>query len=336
MNDPRQHHRQAIRAAVRIHEHLNGPASRADLEALPQGRWNELRQIHERLQLAQRRGWQAASRLVVNDLEYQIRRLTAELGAVREGLPQPEQHGFVCPASAIAADLLALNEEFEAVRIDLKQKTVQVHTAGIVLEDIDLGAFRIVLHWDRVGVGKAYQIWALQPNCPVGKSNVIHPHVESHTLCEGAGAPAIRKALASGRLLDFFVLVRQILETYNGSSPYVALSDWSGTEDVNCADCGCCVSSDDASSCERCEARVCSDCETTCQDCGHYLCSECSFRCADCSDAYCRSCLLDVPAADQLICESCHQQREETEDEDNQCEPDTTDAVCLGEAAVPA
>src|SRR5205085_12208461 len=196
----------------------------------------------------------------------------AELDSLRARLPQSSPPNQVSTAGTIAADLLALAGEFEAVAIDLKEKTIRVDTEGIVLEDVDLGAFRIVLHWERIGAGRAYDVVAIDPNCPVGRGNVTHPHVEDHQLCEGAGATAIRTALASGRLLDFFVMIRQILQTYNGGSAYVPLSDWSGSEDVTCTDCGCLMSSEDGCSCERCDARICTDCESSCRGCGRYVC----------------------------------------------------------------
>jgi hypothetical protein len=64
---------------------------------------------------------------------------------------------------------------------------------------------------------------------------VTHPHVCNGQLCEGDGAAPIKAALGSGRLLDFFVLVGQILETYNDASAHVTLDNWEGR---SCNDCG--------------------------------------------------------------------------------------------------
>ncbi len=41
-------------------------------------------------------------------------------------------------------------------------------------------------------------------------------------------------ALTEGRLLDFFMIVRQVLQTYSPDSPYVSLDDWYGRQ---CSDC---------------------------------------------------------------------------------------------------
>jgi hypothetical protein len=334
MNQLRQFHQQAIRAAIRIHEHLHDAARRANVDVLPNGRWDELGRVFQRFQLTQQRGWQAASDAVVMDLEYQLRRLMTELEVVRQSLPR--QRSYHDPASVIAADLLALADEFEAVRIDLKQKVLRVDTAGIVLEDVDLGAFRIVLHWERIGSRRAYEARALDPNCPAGRSDVTHPHVEDHLLCEGAGATAINEALASGRLLDFFMLVRQILETYNGNSAYVPLSDWSGDPDVTCDDCGYEMSAEDRSYCDRCDCSICGDCSTHCEGCDHHFCSGCTGVCSGCSDAFCRSCLTEVAATERRLCRFCLQRKDQPHDEDHQRETPAADTVCLGEAAVPA
>ena len=55
---------------------------------------------------------------------------------------------------------------------------------------------------------------ALDPSPAASNSETTHPHVQTNQLCEGDGRSAIRHAMREGRLLDFFVLVRQILQTY--------------------------------------------------------------------------------------------------------------------------
>jgi hypothetical protein len=326
--------RQAIRAAIRIHEHLRSPSCQTAKLALPVRSWDNVAALLARLHLVQSRGWQAAGQLVVSDLEYQLRRLIAELDSLRARLPgAPER---ISSAGTIAADLLALSEEFEAVAIDLKAKVLRVDTAGIVLEDVNLGPFQIVLHWERIAAGRAYEVVAVDPHCPAGRSDVTHPHVEDHQLCEGAGVTAIRTALASGRLLDFFLLVRQILETYNGGSAYVSLSDWAGSEDVTCADCGCFTSSEDCGCCERCDARICTNCESSCGDCGRYMCCECCALCAGCSRSFCQTCLNEAAARERRLCDSCLEKKEIAVDVQDNREAAAPDGVRLGEAAAPA
>jgi hypothetical protein len=274
----------------------------------------------------------------VASLNYQLRELARELEAVRMGLPAAQQTAGVSSASVIAADLLALPVEFEALHIDLKEKTVSVDTPSIVLEEVDLGPFQIVLRWERIGAGRAYLVKALEPNRARSKSNVTHPHVEDHNLCEGAGADAIRSALTSGRLLDFFLLIRQILETYNSRSPFVPLAEWGEGDDGStecCHDCGYDMSSDDGNNCESCDARICMDCTVNCQGCNRYVCSECSSTCSECERHFCQACLTE-DEHENLFCETCLQQRDQPTDEDNPTPAPAADAVCLGETAAAA
>jgi hypothetical protein len=337
MSTDQDFQRQAIRAAVRIHQHLCTPQAHARHVALPQPQWEEVSTLIRRFHFVHSRCWRAAAQTVASDLEYQLRRLSAELDSLRARLPAGSPLNKVSTAGVIAADLLALAGEFEAVAIDLKEKTVRVDTEGIVLEDVNLGAFRIVLHWERIGTGRAYDVVAIDPNRPAGRRDVTHPHVEDHQLCEGAGATGIRAALANGRLLDFFVMIRQILQTYNGGSAYVSLSDWSGSEDVTCTDCGCYTSSDESSTCDRCDARICSDCESTCRDCGRYICCECCGLCSKCSNNFCQTCLNEVADGQRLVCDGCQSNEEDSTDDVQDEQPaSAADAVCLGEAAVSA
>jgi hypothetical protein len=121
--------RVAIRAALRIHEHLGGPARQIDFGSLPTDRWQEIERAQRRLQHCQRRGWTAACEAVLNDLNYQLRYLVNALDAKRVALPAASVRTPVSPASAIAADLLVLGGKFEEVEIDLKHKLLRV-TAG--------------------------------------------------------------------------------------------------------------------------------------------------------------------------------------------------------------
>jgi len=59
--------------------------------------------------------------------------------------------------------------------------------------------------------------------------------VREEDLCEGEGRGPIQKAIRQGRFYDLFVLINQILQTYNGDSAYVPLSRWEGS---SCPDCG--------------------------------------------------------------------------------------------------
>ena len=149
--------RQAIRAAAQIHHHLCAPSDQAHV-ALPQGRWQELEAGFRRLHTIQSRSWRAASVCLASDLEYQLRRLAAELDSLRARLPQVVSHNPISQPSAIVSDLLALPQEFDSVEIDLKGKRICAITEAITLEEIQLGPFQIVLHWERIGAGRAYDV----------------------------------------------------------------------------------------------------------------------------------------------------------------------------------
>ena len=62
--------RQNLRAAVKIHEHLLGPARQPPLSDLPQAAWDELCRTGERLRYVQCRGWQVAAQSLRDDLHY--------------------------------------------------------------------------------------------------------------------------------------------------------------------------------------------------------------------------------------------------------------------------
>src|SRR5829696_7480298 len=119
MSTEQDFQRQAIRAAVRIHQHLCTPHTHARGIALPQPQWEEVSTLIRRFHFVQNRSWRAAGQTVASDLEYHLRRLAAELDSLRARLPQSSPPSKVSTAGTIAADLLALAGEFEALAIDL-------------------------------------------------------------------------------------------------------------------------------------------------------------------------------------------------------------------------
>jgi len=326
--------RQAIRAAVKIRERLTAPAWTEGLEHVPRREWETVRQAHWRLRQAESRGWSAAGREVLSDLDHHLMTLVARLQAFRTQLAAPLPASRVSSSRHIAADLAALEDEFERVQIDLGEKTVTVQTEPIVLEDLWLGPFDICLWWERIGVRRAYEVIAKDPQPPSGNDDVTHPHVRSNLLCEGEAAAPIQASLAGGRLFDFFLLVRQTLETYNSASPYVALRDWQGRR---CLDCGWNLDEDDASRCATCEGQLCGECSTYCEGCGEYFCRECSAACSACERSFCNHCLVDPPEAANRLCANCHKKEEESHDNEP---PDDAPAaiypLCLGQAAAAA
>ncbi len=339
--------RQALRAAVKIRDHLLGPTRCAQQAALPQDAWEELGRTMKRLRYTERLGWQAASQSLLVDFEYTAGRLQREIEVLRRNLASSCTPKLVTSASEIAADLIALEDEFESVELDLKARSATVLTASITLEDVSLGPFRIVLHWEHIGRTCAYVVSAEEPNCPAEREDITHPHVNDNHLCEGEGAAPIKAALSTGRLLDFFVLIRQILGTYNPESAHVSLANWHGG--VSCSGCGTSVSDDDYSSCERCDDRFCSDCTWSCNSCGDCICSNCSDSCAECDERFCNRCLTARAGTIVLLCKTCleAQQKDQIDDPKDEApvEPPASptppaitatapaaDSVCVGQA----
>jgi hypothetical protein len=343
--EPRK--RQAIRAALRIHDHLAGTSRLKGAVQLPTHEWEEVGGLAERLEFVLRRGWKAASDSLLIDLEHSLRRLRNQCDACQTNLPRSLVSARLAPPGEIVADILALDAEFDGLAINLEENLLHIETDPIVLEDTALGSFRIELRWALIGKERAYEVIAESPNTPENDEEVTHPHVRDRLLCEGEGAAPIRRALAEGRLLDFFTLVRQVLETYNPGSAYVELSRWNG---VTCKDCGYIMPGDGYGTCDRCEDPVCSECSVGCSRCDRYVCSSCSTSCEACDRLLCESCLQAEDRSGQLLCPTCLEEIQEESDDDERTQEDAApdaavcpasaapaaDALCLGQAPVPA
>jgi hypothetical protein len=267
---------------------------------------NYLQQLNtqtRKMSVALQRRWLAAAdrccacaHNLLNDTTYSISRV--------QQLPETSQRK--APTLALIVDeLRQLEDEFGGIEFDNKQNTVSVITEPITLEDVALGPFRIQLELDaleRLYYSSPYRIIALEPNGACSDESVTHPHVNGERLCEGDGCVAIRAAIEEGRICDFFVLVRNILNTYNPDSPYVSLSDWEGT---SCYDCGYTMSSEDTYYCERCGHDYCSDCSTYCRHCEETVCLGCSGQCSYCEEFVCPKCVGKCRECEEPFCPSC-------------------------------
>ncbi len=223
---------------------------------------------------------------------------------------------------------MALQDEFDVVEVDPETLKLSVHTDSIILEGISLGRFEIHLNGKRLLDAACYDVVALDPNPAVACDETTHPHVHARKLCEGDGWKVIREALAQGRLSEFFLIVSQILATYNADSAHVLLSEWDG---FLCAECGYTSSEDDAYSCNGCLSAPCSDCCSGCECCSDNYCRDCLERCPCCEEPACRGCLRECGRCGESVCrhcleepericptclESCHEEREVTETTD--------------------
>ena len=248
--------------------------------------------------------------------------------------------------------LFQLEQEFVEFNIDLDTKSISATTDNIVLKGMHFGLFEIKLFINKIPKlysESPYKIVALDPNPAGADSDVTHPHVSCENLCEGDGIIPIRKAIEQGRLCDFFMIITQILQTYNPDSPYVSLSDWEG---VSCYDCGYTVAGDDCYYCDNCQRDYCSSCSTYCQICDSTICLGCSFECPVCNQPVCKNCTAVCSECEETLCQdcineeglcnSCHEQRKENQDEELEEESTTPEAKpavhpdSMGQTRIPA
>jgi len=295
-------HKQLLRAAESIRAHLlRLSCTSADIY-LPEEHWSDCQSVVRQLRWAAKRGWNNCQTRLNERLEQRltscVERLQQAVGqlSIRSPRVRPPALGIVF------GELCALSDEFDGCAVDLTNATVSVITEPVVLEDIALGPFEIRLDWTRIGERRCYRVIALEPNPACEASDVTHPHVKSEQLCEGEGQEAICRALLSGRLSDFFQIVKQILDTYNGGSAYTSLSEWEG---ASCGDCGQFVSEDDRSSCEHCDQNLCLNCLEPCAGCEYWFCHSCTDPCHCCDARLCRSCHRSCDRCERVCCASC-------------------------------
>jgi hypothetical protein len=300
-----------IRAALAAYPH------RPRVLELPCTTSQKCQELARQIQRARGRGWELAAADLEVDLRYSLAQVRAELSVLDERLAAPTGVRPVASASEIYEDLVALEEEFATWSIDPRGKILAVTTSPIELEGIALGQFEVRLNWERIGDpgDLPYRCVALDPRPAAARDDVTHPHVRGQELCEGEGRAPIRRALAEGRVLDFFHLVSNLLQSYNPDSPYVTLVDWFARP---CADCGLLVDDEDEFACTECESRLCDECRRSCGTCGDSFCNDCLGPCEGCDDQFCSSCLPRCAECrarrcrncldDQERCERCHDQ----------------------------
>lgn len=298
-----------MRLALAIHEQLKTNESAAEHVALPEATWRHAEVLFRRMRRARQQGWRLAAKRLQRELRQTLCWLRDELTAI-DGQLEPA-HDESCRASAadIYADLVALHEEFDAVSFDLLGKTIAVTTEPIELDGVYLGPFEIRLAWGDLmdGHPRNYRVIAVEANPAASNEGVTHPHVQDEAVCEGEGKLPIRNSLEQGRLLDFFMIVANLLRTYNSDSPFVSLSEWHG---VPCADCGTTVADDEQWSCQRCGTTVCGECYYNCSDCSGTFCSACVTACAGCDESHCDECLKQCSRCHAEHCRACLKRQE--------------------------
>lgn len=282
-----------------------------------------IQSTQRKLELAISHRWLAAASRVSDAARNTMRDIPYFMGEVDQALATCGNQEP--PLRDIIGDLFQIRQEFEQVKYDHQQQTLSVVTDPIELDNIYLGEFEIVLKLGRLRESRhnnAYSVKALDPHPAATNSSVTHPHVSDEHLCEGDASAAIGSALANGRLCDFFLLCRSVLQQYNPSSPYVSLADWNGRP---CHECGSIVSDDETYWCSACENDFCSDCISGCRRCGESLCDGCLTECSACGDRVCHSCSTSCDDCGRSLCQTCLEEgrcpclEERKEEDDEQC-----------------
>jgi hypothetical protein len=341
-----------LKTAAAVHERLVDRKGNGESIQLPP--WENVSRLAKQVDLACRRGWHLAAAQLKQDLFHEIdcfRRRLESLLPELDGESNPVKK----PSAAdIYADLVALEDEFEEVAWDTDKQELQVTTAPINLDGMEFGRFQVCLELNSQRGGHSYHVVALDARPAASNESVTHPHVSNEELCEGDGRPAIRSALDSGRLLDFFTIVGRLLGTYAPGRAYVDLENWGGTP---CHDCGSSADDDERSNCEKCGATLCGDCGSLCSKCDTVFCAECISSCSTCDQTCCRACLDECQQCGRRVCTDCLEEgfcsrckpvepdHDDNEDEASTTSPEfsgapATDAALqshgLGQAAVPA
>lgn len=276
---------------------------------LPEYHWRRVADLARQIRRARAHGWQLAANELEGELAAVLPCVEQPLSTLRQRLAQRSTHDRTTMRTSYE-ELRALEDEYGGVEFDLDERWLAVATPAITLEGVYLGPFEIRLCWARSWTldSAAYRIIALEPHPAECREGVTHPHVSDETLCEGDGRPAIRQALAQGRLFDFFTLVTRILQTYNSESPYVELALWRG---ATCCDCGALVDDDDCSVCEKCGAAVCRECGRLCPTCDESFCYDCISSCPSCEASVCDRCLAACRTCRARVCTTCLHENEE-------------------------
>ncbi len=268
-----------------------------------------------------------------------VNRLAGELNRDLEAhITQREPNPRIPSVTELAGELQQIDDEFGQWWYKADSHVLSVKTSSIVLGEVYLGPFSIELELNELphfagiqaGTGQhPFRVVALDPQPAAGNQHITHPHVSDERLCTGESAFMVSAALMEGRLADFFLIIRSLLQTYNPDSPYVPLDVWHGSA---CNECGERIHEDDLYYCENCGSDVCDGCTgrcTNCDDsaclgclincpqCEEYSCKQCMKKCAECGESCCVGCLEDE------LCPACFDAKENNRDQDESIEKET-------------
>jgi hypothetical protein len=322
--------RQLIKVIQRIHRQLSGNVDVPDPPAIPTQAWDTVTRTAGSIAKARRHGWQMAARMKSQELVVQLEELHRGIDQALWQLVDVQAPRKIAGPGELYLDLIALQQEPFELEMDADEHELCVTTELVVLEGIDLGRFQIRLKLDGLQEERSYRVVALDPAPAASNRSVTHPHVNDEILCEGDGSVSVRKALAEGRLFDFFTMVDRLLHTYAAGRAHIELDQWQGT---GCHDCGCLVDEDDYCVCTRCDQNLCPECSSTCTHCDQSVCAGCSICCDHCNEVVCLRChktcaecreqMCPECLNDQNLCPKCHEQRTESDDDTAELEEAT-------------
>ncbi|MFO0815328.1 MAG: hypothetical protein U0796_19100 [Gemmatales bacterium] len=298
------HDRQRIRLAYWLHQIWQKCVIRFDeldyeWSQLTKG-WGRVQQAYRRCQLAQEHGWLLCLPGLQTELFVALTGLADVISVLRNAYqPTPVQE---LTQSHWYLEVVQLYDEFPAVTFRKEQGRLRVETPAITLEHVELGAFAIDFARDKSPSINSFTITALDPNPASQNDEVTHPHVRDGELCAGDAKEPMKAALVSGRLVDAFLLIQSVLQTYNSHSAYVKLEQWQGTP---CSDCSRSVDPEESYSCNRCGSTLCDHCYSSCSSCSSSFCPCCIRGCAVCHNDCCEACLEVSEGNGDPICRDC-------------------------------
>lgn len=332
--------RQRWRCALRITAALAQHFHEQQQLTLPERWFQQAQELAARHELVRRRGWMEAGHSIRRQLLLRVQWQLTELRRLQQQLERLQQPALTLSVSEVYRELTALEHEFEQVAIEPQRTRILLTTERIVLKGLDLGPFELVWNWSKLGAAEELQVVALEPCRPNDRSDVTHPHVQDHLLCEGEASVPLEQALRSGRLGDYFAILQQTLKTYNPSSPYVHIEDWFSRR---CGSCSDSMDECDESDCHACGEVLCCDCIGCCAECHSSTCRSCLDACPECHRDLCAGCQPEGGFRNGVVCESCQSSKEQdeaatTDDEEENSGTDAAGAavqsVCLGEVGV--
>ena len=295
-----------LRLATRIHDlitrrqHHDATHLQYPLEQII-SHIEQLAAFRRRIAYVQMKGWRYAEAQLIRELQCTLRYLPGEVRSAEQAIPPARE---VLSIADLTREFDQIDDEFggwgyEAPGILL------VATEPITLQEIPLGVFEIRLNLDhlcRLGSSPPYELVARNPNPAACNESVIHPHVRDGELCEGDAAIPLKAALSEGRLCDFFMLVRSVLQTYNSHSPHVALDNWHGSP---CYDCNSLIDDGENYFCEGCDHDFCDSCISYCRSCDDSRCLSCLDECPHCAERTCSSCMETCGNCGKPCCSNC-------------------------------